>query len=343
MTGATGNVGSAVVRALAAAPQVDHTVGLARRHGGAAPTDRLTYVAADVRDREAIARAMDGIDAVIHLAWAIQPSRDRRHTEDVNVVGSERVFRAAAAAGVRTLVHASSVGVYSPTTDAAPHDETWPRDGIASSFYSRGKAQAEKLLDQVEAESPSLRVVRLRPALIFQRRAATEIRRLFAGPLLPGGLLRPSLLPVVPHVSAIRFQAVHADDVADAYRRAVVDDRARGAFNVAAEPIMTTRTVAGIFGARALPLPYRVARTAADLTWRAHLQPTPAGWLDLAAFAPIMDTGRVRDELGWKPAHDGEDTLRELLAGLRYGATGATPPLEGKPRLQEVLTGVGRT
>ena len=77
-------------------------------------------------------------------------------------------------------------------------DESWPHDGIASSFYSRHKAAAERALDDLEAAHPGWRVVRLRPRLIFQREAGPEIRRLFGGPLVPSPLLRPELLPVLP-------------------------------------------------------------------------------------------------------------------------------------------------
>ena len=79
--------------------------------------------------------------------------------------------------------------------------------------------------------------MRLRPGLIFQRGAASEIRRLFAGPFLPSRLVDPRWIPVVPRHPRLRFQAVHADDVADAYRRAIIGD-ARGVFNVAADPVL---------------------------------------------------------------------------------------------------------
>jgi len=344
VTGATGNVGSEVIVALSADDAVTEVVGFARRHGGPAPSPKVSWTCGDVRDADAIRSAVEGADAVVHLAWSIQPSRDREHTRAVNVDGSRNVFAAAAGAdSVRALVYASSVGTYSPAPDARPHDETWPREGIDSSFYSRDKAEVEKLLDGFQSQR--LRVVRLRPALIFQRRAAAEIRRLFAGPFLPGSILRRGLLPVVPDISSVRFQAVHTSDVADAYRRAVLDDRADGAYNIATDPVLTTRSIAEILGARAVPLPFTVTRGAAWLTFKARLQPTPPGWLDMAAGAPIMDSARARRELGWQPARDGKEALEELLAGLRDGAGGDTPPLRadagGPGRIREILTGVG--
>ena len=95
-----------------------------------------------------------GADAVVHLAWAIQPSRDLRTLRRINVEGSARVFRAVADAGVPALVYASSVGAYSPGPKDRLVDESWPTDGIPTSFYSRHKAETERLLDRFEARAP---------------------------------------------------------------------------------------------------------------------------------------------------------------------------------------------
>ena len=125
----------------------------------------------------------------------------------------------------------------------------------------------------------------MRPGLIFKREAASEIRRLFIGPLLPNMLVRPRLIPFVPEIPRLRFQAVHADDVGDAYRRAVVRD-VRGAFNIAAEPAIGPEELGSVLKARPLRLPARLLRAAAELSWRAHLQPADAGWIDLALGFP---------------------------------------------------------
>ena len=182
-------------------------------------------------------------------------------------------------------------------------DESWPTDGTPTSFYSRHKAAAERALDEVEAAHPELRVVRLRPALIFKREAASGIRRLFAGPLLPSPLVRPSLLPVLPLPAGLRVQGVHSRDVGEAYRLAALDEGARGAYNVAAEPVLDAETLGRALGARPVSLPVGAVRAAADWSWRLRLQPTPAGWLDMGMAVPVMDASRIRRELGWAPRH----------------------------------------
>ena len=196
------------------------------------------------------------------------------------------------------------------------------------------------------AANPGLRVARLRPGLIFQRSAAQEIRRLFAGPLLPSPLVHPRLLPVLPVTDRLVLQAVHADDVAEAYRLAATNPDARGAYNVAAEPVLGPRELGEILGARPVRVPVRVLRALAGLTWRARLQPTPEGWLDMGLAVPVMDTSRARAELGWAPRRDAGDALLELLDGIRRRDGGPTPPLDagagGPLRVRELKTGVGR-
>jgi UDP-glucose 4-epimerase len=343
VAGATGNVGTSTVAALSSDPAVEEIVGLARRLPDAV-LPKVRWLEADIRTSDLV-EIFHGADAVVHLAWLIQPSRDQAELRSVNVDGSERVFRAVAEAGVPSLVYASSVGAYSPGPKDRRVDENWPTDGIHSSFYARHKAEVERLLDVFEREHPGVRVVRLRPGLIFKRGAASEVRRLFCGPLLPRRLLQKRLIPIVPDVPRLRFQAVHSLDVGEAYRLAAVGD-AHGAFNIAAEPVLDPQELGRLLGARPLRLPAGVLRAAAAATWRLRLQPTPPGWVDMALSIPLMAVTRAREELGWVPRFSSGDALLELIGGMRESAGEPTPPLHpeaaGPLRVREFLTGVGR-
>jgi UDP-glucose 4-epimerase len=343
VTGASGNVGTSVLEALGEEQAVEEIVGISRRLPQV-QMPKVEWATADVAEDELVP-LFSGADAVVHLAWAIQPSRDEATTERINVEGSRRVFEAVARAGVGALVYASSVGAYSPGPKQRRVDESWPVDGIPTSFYSRHKAAVETILDAFERREPDVRVVRLRPGLIFKAEAASEIRRLFAGPFLPGFLVRKQLVPAVPRVPRLRFQAVHSRDVGEAYRQAVVRD-VEGAFNIAAEPEIGVEELRELFGARSFPLPAGALRAAADLTWKLRLQPSSPGWIDLALGVPTMDTSRARELLGWEPKVTSLQALDELLAGLRHAEGGPTPPLEPKAggplRIKELATGVGQ-
>jgi UDP-glucose 4-epimerase len=324
ITGASGNVGTSVLTALAAEESVTSIVGIARRKPEWNPP-RTTWIQADVAIDDLIPH-FRGADAVIHLAWLIQPSHDEELMRRTNLDGSARVFQAAASAGVGAIVYASSVGSYSAGPKDRLVDESWPTDGVPTSTYSRHKSEVERVLDRFEAEHPRVRVVRLRPALIFKREAGAEIHRLFLGPLFPNRMLRPGLVPLVPDVSALRFQAVHSYDVGHAYRLAALRE-VRGAFNIAADPVLDSETIAGLLSARTVPFPETPLRLAAAATWRLHLQPADAGWFDMGTRSPLIDSARAHHELGWYPAYTALDAMRDLITGIHDGADFPTPPL----------------
>jgi nucleoside-diphosphate-sugar epimerase len=340
--GATGNVGTSIVPALVRESRVTSVLAVARRRPETLP-ETVEFREADVESTD-LRPLLDGADAVVHLAWRIQPSRDLNALWRTNVEGSSRVASAAVEAKVKTLVYASSVGVYSPGPKDERVDESWPAHGVPTSFYARHKAEVERRLDEGERSHSGLRVVRIRSALVFKREAASGVRRLFLGPFLPSPLVRASLLPVVPRSPGLAFQAVHADDLADAYVRSLTRD-VRGAFNVAAEPLLTPETLAEAASARVLGVPAAVLRGAAELTWRLRLQPSPPGWIDLALGVPAMDTSRARSELGWEPKVSATDALRDLMRGLRERAGAPTPPLDprtgGPVRFREIASGLG--
>lgn len=342
VVGASGNVGTSLLEALGREPAVEEIVGIARRRPDLA-LPKVRWECADVA-RDDLVPGFRGAAAVVHLAWAIQPGRDEAAMERINVFGSRRVFDAVAEAGVPALVYASSVGAYSPGPKDCRVDESWPVGGISGSIYSRHKAAVERILDVFEAETPAVRVVRMRPGLIFKAEAASEIRRLFAGPFLPGFAVRPSWIPLVPRLERLRFQAVHSRDVGEAYRQAIVRE-VSGAFNLAAEPTIGSPQLASLLSARQVSVSPRLLRGAASLSWRLRLQPAEPGWIDLALGAPMMDTSRAAEQLGWAPAVDSLDALAELLQGIRAGEGFPTPPLDphagGPARVRELATGVG--
>ena len=337
VVGATGNVGTSVLEALGRDEAVESILGLARRLP-TAEFAKTEFVAADVTSDDLV-QHFRGADCVIHLAWLIQPSRDLDLLRRVNVGGSSRVFAAVAEAKVPALVAASSIGVYSPGPKKRV-DERWPHEGIPTSWYSRHKAEMERRLDRFEREHSSIRVARLRPALIMKRTSAEEIRRLFFGPFFPSPLVKPGRLPVVPHVPGATVQLVHSLDVGDAYRLAAVRN-VRGAFNVSAEPEIDGKRLAQALGARSLTIHPRAARALAAATWRLRLHPTSPDWLDLALKSPLLDSTRAREELGWSPTRDSTATVRELLEGIADSEGAGTPPLRPGDRGSEIAAGVG--
>ncbi|MGW0563888.1 NAD-dependent epimerase/dehydratase family protein [Streptomyces sp. NPDC003016] len=332
VTGATGNVGTSVVRALAEDPQVASVLGIARRVPELT-VPRTEWAAVDLGQKEAGDRLVGhfaGADAVVHLAWRFQPTHDPVLTWQTNVLGSLRVFDAVVTAGVPALVHASSVGAYAPGPKEAPGvDESWPTHGWPDAAYCREKSYLERVLDTFEHEHPHVRVVRMRPAFLFKEASASEQRRIFAGRFLPGPLVRPELLPWVPDLEGLVLQALHTDDAAQAYRQAVVRE-VDGAFNLAADPVIDARVLGELLEARVVRVPVRVVRTALAAAWSAHLAPASPHLFDAVLRLPVLDASRARRELGWQPSRTSVDAIREFLDGVRKGSGERTPPLAGR-------------
>ncbi len=316
VTGASGNLGTALLDVLQADARVDEVRALSRRPPDDEARSKVRWFGADVTADE-LGPAFAGADAVVHLAWMIQPSWDVDALRRTNVDGSARVFAAATAAGVPAIVHASSVGAYAEGPKDRTVDESWPLGGFPHHPYSLHKAAVEGLLDGLEAEHPDVRVVRMRPALMFQGRAGLELKRYFL-PRLPGlpAALRPELVDRVP----TRFQVVHTADAARAFAEAALGS-ASGAFNLATDDVI---------GGQHRPVLQSPARLAASATWRLHLQPVDPGWVRLVFGSPLLDATRARSELRWVPEHTGHQALAEGLEGIRHTRRAPTEALEGK-------------
>jgi nucleoside-diphosphate-sugar epimerase len=328
--GATGNVGTSVVQTLVDDDAVDSVVGVARRRPDWHP-DKVEWVAADITTSD-LSSVLDRADAVVHLAWAFQPTHEPTATWQVNVVGSARVLEAVARAGVPVLVYASSVGAYSPVSSSPTDekhlvDESWPTHGWSPAAYCREKAYVERLLDRFELEHPECRVVRMRPCFLFKPEAAPEQRRIFAGPLVPERLAGRLRLPVVPNLRGLSFQAMHTSDAAEAYTLAVRAD-VRGAFNLAADPVVDAETLTASLGGTPMRVPVAPLRAALAAAWHARLAPAAPDLFDFVLRMPLMDTSRARSELGWSPVHSSVDAIDAFRAGLRSGRGFPTPPLQ---------------
>jgi UDP-glucose 4-epimerase len=324
VTGPTGEIGQAVVAALERSREVGRVLGMARRpfHPAESGWKKVSYRRGDVLDRAAVAELVADADVVIHLAFIIMGSEEESRT--VNLDGSRNVFEATVAAGAKRLVYASSVAAYGFYRDnPQPLTEEVPARGTASHYYSAHKAEVETLLQQTLAGAKTDAYV-FRPCIVAGPDAPLLIDSLPYAQIserLPGAVLRlldgvPILKPVLPD-PGISFQLVHHDDVASAMRAAVLGRGTPGVYNLAGPGELTVKQLADELGWYSIPLPELAVDAVAEMVARLGFLPAQAQWIAAFRVPTIMDAGKARRELSWRPKHDALQTLRETITSTR--------------------------
>ena len=324
VTGPTGEIGIAFIRALEATPEVVEIRGMARRPFDPASQgwSKTRYVQGDVLDREAVDRFVDGADVVVHLAFIIFGSHDE--SRRVNIEGSRNVFEATAAARAKRLVYTSSVAAYGfHAENPQPLTEDVPPRGTEDFYYSSQKAELEGVLAE-SLQGSDLPAYVFRPSIVGGPNSLILITNLpyihatagLPGPLrtLVEGLPLPAPVVFDPGVS---MQLVHADDVADALLAGVLGKGEPGIYNLAAAGEITMADVAAELGWHSVPVPNLATAATAELVKRAPGMPAEAEWIAVSRIAVLMSTEKARSGLGWEPRYDTVETLRQTVVGAK--------------------------
>ncbi|MCW3011918.1 MAG: NAD-dependent epimerase/dehydratase [Solirubrobacterales bacterium] len=323
VTGPTGTFGHGLMPLLQADTRVERVIGIARRpfDPAAQGWTKMEYRQGDVRDEAALEEAFADADVVVHLAFMITGTSDRASTRAINVDGTLNVFRAAAAAGVERFVYASSVAAYGFHPDnPVPMAETWPTRPASKLFYAQEKAELEQLLEVESGAHPDLAMYLLRPPVVLGPNFVGG-KEILPGPLAPLGRALADAVAGLPvklpaPVPAIPLQLIHEDDVGSALMQCVLAAGPPGAYNVAADDVVTAVDLARELGLMPISVPAGLAQAAARAV---SSLPTPpfvppaAEWVEALAHPAIMDTRKAKDELGWTPAYTAIEALRATL------------------------------
>ncbi len=327
MTGPTGTLGFGLMPLLQADDRVAHVTGVARRpfDPGAYGWTKAEYRRGDVRDPQVLRDAFRRADVVVHLAFQVTGAASGQTIRSVNIDGTLNAFDAAAAAGVSRFVYASSVAAYGFHRDnPVGMTEDWPVRPAARLFYAREKAALERLLQARAAAPGAPALYVLRPSIVLGPHAVGG-KSLPRGPLgaaaraLARWSVRPGRIPLPVPAPELPVQLVHEQDVGQALLQCVAAAGPPGAYNIAADGVVTGGILARELGLRPLPVPPRLVRAGARAAARAvavlPFLPPAAQWVEAASNPPIMDTTRAKRELGWVPRFTALETLRDTLRG----------------------------
>jgi nucleoside-diphosphate-sugar epimerase len=331
VTGPTGTLGFGLLPLLQTDDRVAHVAGIARRpfDPAARGWTKTEYRRGDVRDPTVLREAFRQADAVVHLAFQVTGAAGGETIRSVNIDGTLNAFDAAAAAGVRRFVYASSVAAYGFHQDNPEGmTEDWPVRPARRLFYAQEKARLEHLLRARAAAPGSPALYLLRPSIVLGPHAVGA-KSLPRGPL--GALARAPArwagrVPFPVPAPELPVQLVHEEDVGQALLLCVTAAGPPGAYNIAADGVVTTSDVARELGMRPLPVSPRLVQTAARAVAALPFLPPVAQWVEAASHPAIMDTARARKELGWVPRYSALETLRDTLRHYRQRSIVADTP-----------------
>jgi len=304
VTGPTGEIGRAFLRALERRRDVARVLGMARREFDPRELGlkKTEYRQGDVLDAAAVEELAAGADVLVHLAFIIMGGRDE--TRRINLAGSRNVF--AAARKVKRLVYTSSVAAYGFHADnPQPLTEDVAPRGTEGFYYSAQKAELEEALEE-ELAGTGVEAYVLRPCIVAGPDALMLMRQLPKA-RVPGPLRR-AVPPVLPD-PGIPFQLVHHDDVANALVAAARGTGPPGAYNLAGSGTITLGDMARALGWRSIGVPSALLDLGA-LGAGLPLVPSLAQWINAGRVPVVMDTAKARRELRWRPRHDTASTLQ---------------------------------
>lgn len=311
VTGAAGFLGGAIVARLRADGM---RVRAFVRPGRAADADER--VEGDLRDRAALDRAVAGVDSVVHAGARVATTGPWEEFEATNVGATTAIIAAATAAGVRRIVHVSSLSVYAVPADGAviTEDSAYDDGGGERGFYARSKLLADQAAMAAIAAGAPVTVVR--PGLLYGpgQRPSLARRAIGVGPLKVLMARRGYLLPLA-----------YVDNVADAIALALTRDTARGRaytiVDVHAPQAAYARLYRQMQGGNWFPiyLPLGLLRRgvgAVEAVMRlvGRRAPISRHQVERTVRSATFSTRRAREELGWQPRIALDEALRRSFA-----------------------------
>ena len=316
ITGGAGYIGSRLVDFLSRREDTEKIVvcDVAAPRGYVPKTE---FERVDVRDRDGVRATLERAkpDALVHLAFILNPSHDEALMYDIDVNGTHNVLEAAAAAGTQQVLVTSSGVAYGAFPDnPVPLTEEDPVRGVSAFSYARDKTESDRVCQLWAATYPERTMTIVRPCIVFGPNVNNYLVRLWT----------KQPFAADPGTLDNDIQFVHEDDVVEAITELLVGGHG-GAFNVAGDGLMTSRECAEMIGSPIRRMPERAYRGLARAMWNVRLSEAPPGSVDFALYPWILSNEKVKRETGWSPRY----TTRETFE-ITMRAHGKLPP-DGAP------------
>ena len=306
ITGGSGYIGSRLTELLVEREETERVLNLDVR-APAVPWPKTEYERGDVRDRAAMHELLERErpDALVHLAFLLDPIHDEARMYDIDVNGTLAVLEAASDAGTEQVLVTSSASAYGAFPDnPVPIAEDQPVRGQPDFSYARDKAEADRVCQLWAAEHPDRVMTIVRPTIVFGPNVNNYISRSWEN---------NAFFPVMDGVEA-DLQLVHEDDVVTAIT-SLLDAREGGAFNVAADGLMKWRESAELIGTKVREMKFQTVYRIYSWAWRLHAPKveSPPGNLHFLKDSWVVSNEKLKAATGWEPTHDTREVFEQAM------------------------------
>jgi UDP-glucose 4-epimerase len=242
-------------------------------------------------------------DTLVHLAFLSKPTHNTTWAHELEAIGTMHVLNACAACRIHKFVMWSLTALYGPSpTNPNFLDEERRLQGVPGSRFFSDKLEADRLAHRFRAENPGTTVTILRMAHILGRQIHNYVSNYFALPVVP---VMMGYDPLV--------QLLHEQDAVDVLKLAIDADFGSD-YNVAGDGVLPLSTVLALAGRVALPIPHAVAYPLAKVMWMTQVFDAPPMYLDFMRYLCVVDTTRVRREMGFSPRFDVRQIVADFVA-----------------------------
>jgi UDP-glucose 4-epimerase len=316
VTGGSGYIGSRLIERLVEREDTERVV-VADLRPPRSFRPKVEFQRLDVRDgagaRELLARERP--DALVHLAFVVNPMHDEDTMYDIDVGGTHNVLEAAAEAGTQQVLVTSSATAYGAFPDnPVPIGEDWPVRGVPDFEYARDKAESDRLCQLWALRHPERTMTIVRPCIVFGPGVDNYIVRTW--------LKQPFFAEFGGTDQQVQF--VHEDDVVDALVL-LLEGAHPGAFNLAGDGTMTWGQCADLIGTPRRRVPLKVFWRFVGLMWKLRAAESPPGNLHFIVNPWVVSNQKLKDATGWSPRHRSRETFELTMRAKGKLPEGASP------------------
>lgn len=302
ITGAAGYFGRKIIERLDKNDEIEKILGISRRRFNH-KFKKMDYYRMDVRDTNLKNLFKKyGIDAVIHLAFVLNPIHNEDEMHDINVNGFKNVLNAAKHVNAKKFIVTSSTMVYGAWKDNPEFlTEESPLRGHKRYYYNKDKIELEKISMEFSKKNKNIKLTILRPCLVL-------------GPTVNHFYSRILNWPFLPLVDGFNpgMQFIHEDDVARAYEIFLIND-IEGIFNITGNGTMEWKKIGEAAKRKAVSLSSSILYPMLSFLWKLRLTEVPPDILDFIKYRWVASNEKAKKEAKFIPRYTTDETLHSFL------------------------------